>query len=187
MPNARRGRMTSQHFNWRPRINLLTFLVTAALTAPLISIIYTHCVKPRFRHTSWSWAITPSHITYFNGYVISRSRGSHDELITILVIPNLTTIDFGSSHRPSPPAAEGVSVRENLVFLDGKLITRRRSPCFLLFEPRSRSFLEVPIADNNRLYTGKLNIDDLPEWQRDVVPLLRTLQPATEAASILPQ
>jgi hypothetical protein len=130
--------------------------------------------------------VTESIISNFHGSVISRRSNWDRQLAVILVVPTPIPVDYRSEHRATPPLLHGISVRGDEIFIDGKPVIRERTPCFLIFDPKAWTFVEVPIANKNSLLTDKLNVDDLPEWQRDIVPILRRLEPRAEAASTAP-
>jgi hypothetical protein len=86
-------------------------------------------------------------------------------------------IEFANSDRAAP-SVTGISLRRQLVFLDGKQWHIQNRPCFLVFDPTTREFAEIPIADIEVKISGKDGVALIPEWKSEVVPILRKIDAA---------
>ena len=169
---------------WRLRFGLRTLLIAATLGVPLVAWF----LRPMLVPPAW---------TAGGNLSIGDSQAS-DPLVDVVWVPGTQTrrlshiivrpgiprwlpggtehIEFANSDRVAP-SENGISLRRQLVFLDGKHWHMKSQPCFLVFNPVAREFMEVPISDTHVKIHAKDDVRLIPEWNAKVIPMLREIEP----------
>jgi len=170
---------------WRLRFGLRTLLIAATLGVPLVAWF----LRPVLIPPAWT----------AGGNLSIADAQANDPLVDVVWVPGTRTkslshiivrpgiprwlpggtehINFANSDRVAP-SVTGISLRRQLVFLDGKQWHIQNRPCFLVFDPITRGFAEIPIADIEVRIRGKDDVALIPEWKSEVIPILREIDAA---------
>jgi len=168
----------------RIRFGLRAFLILIALSGPVVAAIYWQFLADEVRSSSRSIPTgdleVPSAVL---NVVWTQSRfGDRRENLHIIVrimTPLSDVVSATENIDGSPPGSQprtkGISIRGKLTFVDGKLWTPQSRPCFLIFDPSSRAFVEIPITGHTSDSLTPLEATRLPEWKAEVIPAMRKI------------
>ena len=170
---------------WRLRFGLRTLLIAATLGVPLVAWFLRPVLVPRVWTAGGNVSIADSQAADPLVDVVWVPGTQTSRLSHIVVRPGIPRwlsggtepIDFANSDRVAP-SENGISLRRQLVFLDGKHWHMKSRPCFLVFDPSSRELAEIPIANTEVRISSKDNVAMISEWKSEVIPILREIDAA---------
>jgi hypothetical protein len=157
---------------------LRSLLLVVALSGPLLFFAYSRYLKPEFRYSGGvTWTIDNEAIPRYSLHIIARHTRSTKRAIIAIVTPANIGIDVGGEHRLTKSNLRGICVREDKVFINGKRFLPSSIPCFLVFNPQTESFIEVPFRSRHSVFANEVEITNAIEWRQSVIPILETLKP----------
>src|SRR4029079_12453432 len=104
---------------FRPRISLRMLLVVVAIAGPGVSFIYSRYLRPRYPQQCKSWTIGDAPLPFWSLCTVARRDRWSERVLFVLVTPNSTYPDYGSPFKRRQPTADGISVRDGSIFLNG--------------------------------------------------------------------
>ncbi len=159
------------------RYSLGLFLIVVAIAGPVIAMVYLCCFAPEFRNLGGvTWVVRNEQIPQFTMVVASRHFRSYECALFVVVMPTSTPRAYGPNIQPIRPLADGITICGDRVFINAREYHPKSTPCFLVYDPRERTFVEIPFDEKDRRFYDENDLTRLPLWKRQVIPLLESLR-----------
>lgn len=171
------------------QFSLGRFLLVIAVVGPLTAFVYSSFVADELRSNGAGVLIDDSVVprTIVDVlFVQSRFNAGDHAVLCIIVRPGGNSVSFDKT--PSireQPAIDGISVRGSKVFVHGMRVIPQHTPCFLVYQPHSRSVVEIGFDKKFERLTEPKSVVSIPEWHSRVIPSLRSSSLAMERTGVI--